>query len=249
MGTTSGANLQRDQASYQRVRHKGNAGSFDQNADNLDAGKDTRFKRVFPLPSAGDRYGELTVIGVERVKSGVCWQNMVRVQCSCGAEPHLVMDYNLRNKKSTRCGVCARKAAGFWRKDFFKYADACPDDDHRRRLLNRLSACKNRCHNPKDRGYPNYGGRGIRLYEPWHKDKAAFLRYVVTLDGWDQPRLELDRIDVNKGYEPNNLRFITKQENANNKRSVQEMQRYILELESRVRHLELRLEQQVHNSL
>jgi hypothetical protein len=98
--------------------------------------------RKYPEPNAGDRFGFLTVIGVERIKIGACMQNSVRVQCDCGAEPHLVADYNLRNGKSTRCPVCARKSAGFWRKDFYKYASVCPDDDHRRRLLNRLSACK-----------------------------------------------------------------------------------------------------------
>ena len=58
----------------------------------------------------------------------------------------------------------------------------------------------------------------------------------MSLDGWDQPRLELDRIDVNKGYEPGNLRFISKRDNCNNKRSVQQMQRYIIELEARLRY-------------
>jgi len=167
---------------------------------------------------------------------GVAKTRCVVVQCSCGAPPHMVQLYNLLKGASTRCNSCARKAAGFWRKDYFKYAEACPDDAHRRRLLNRLSACKNRCHNPKDRGYANYGGRGIKLYEPWRTDKAAFLRYVVTLDGWDQPNLDLDRIDVDKGYEPGNLRFVSRRENCNNKRSMRALQRRIDELEARLRH-------------
>jgi hypothetical protein len=247
MGKASGCDLQRSTADYQRVRNRGNAGSFDQNRANLDAGAGTRFKQTVADPSVGDRFGQLTVMGCERVKQGAAWVRYARVQCSCGAEPHLVYLHNLLKGASTRCNVCAKKSAGFWRKDFYKYADACPNDDHRRRLLNRLSACKNRCHNPKDRSYSNYGGRGIYLYEPWRTDKAAFLRYVVTLEGWDQPHLELDRIDVNKGYEPGNLRFVTRQVNRYNQRKVQDMQRYILELEARVRHLEQRLAQSVHH--
>lgn len=249
MGDSSRRDLQGDSTDYQRVRHKSNAGSFDKNADNLGSGASTRFKQTVADPSIGIRFGQLTVLGVEFKTHGACRVRLIRVQCDCGAAPHLVYIHNLLKGASTRCPACAKKASGYWRKDFFKYADACPDDDHRRRLLCRLSACKNRCHNPKDKGYPNYGGRGIHLFESWRTDKAAFLRYVLTLDGWDQPHLELDRIDVNKGYEPGNLRFVTRQVNRYNQRKVQDMQRYILELEARIRHLEQRLTESIHDSV
>lgn len=238
MGRPSRGSESGSQESYQRVRHVVNGGPSVAGGGKLVRREDGTFERKHPLPNAGDRFGELTVIGVERVKYGVCITPMVRVQCSCGAEPHLVMDYNLRKGKSTRCNVCAKKQSGFWRKDYYGYADIVPDDAHRRRLLGRISACINRCHNPKDSGYKHYGERGIHVYEAWRKNRRAFLSYVVTLDGWDTPALELDRIDVNKGYEPGNLRFISRQENMLNKRSILEMQRYIFELESRIRHLE-----------
>lgn len=248
MGETSGRDLQGRAASYARVRRVSNGGPSVSGWTRMERREDGTYVKKHPDPSVGQRFGELTVLGNELVKHGACQIRKVKVQCSCGAAPHLVQLYNLLKGASTRCPVCARKAAGYWRKDFFKYADACPDDEHRRRLLNRLSACKNRCHNPKDRGYPNYGARGIVVYEPWRTDKAAFLRYVLTLDGWDQPHLELDRIDVNGGYEPGNLRFITKQANNANRRKVQEMQRYILELESRVRYLEQRTAQSIYDT-
>jgi len=64
------------------------------------------------------------------------------------------------------------------------------------------------------------------------------LQHLITLDGWDNPILELDRTDVEKGYEPGNLRFITHKANTNNKRTIAEMQQRIHALEARVRHLE-----------
>lgn len=85
------------------------------------------------------------------------------------------------------------------------------------------------------------------MYEPWRKDRAAFLRYVAKLEGWDNPKLDMDRIDVERGYEPGNIRFVSRRENCNNKRSMRDMQQYILVLESRVRHLEQRIAQQVHD--
>lgn len=183
MGETSRGYIEGEGTNNKPMRRTSNSGSFDQNRSNLDAGAGTRFKRKHPLPSTGDRFDELTVIGIERVKSGACYFDMVRVQCSCGAEPHLVHFSNLRQRKSTRCNACAKKQSGYWRKNYFRYADVCPDDAHRRRLLNRLAACKNRCHNENDKGYPNYGGRGIRVYEPWVQDKRAFLEHVVSLEG------------------------------------------------------------------
>ena len=191
---------------------------------------DGRFKSVYPPLVSGAVFGELVVVGVER-------RGLVRVQCSCNAPTHLVMDYNLRSGRTTRCNTCAKKQSIYRRKSFYKYAAICPDDEHRRRLMNRLAACKTRCHSPADRGYANYGGRGIRLYAPWHTDKAAWLRYVMTLDGWDKPKLELDRTDVNKGYEPDNLRFVTRSENQRNRRSVQDMQKLIDELKAEVAEL------------
>ncbi|WP_150744230.1 hypothetical protein [Pseudomonas fluorescens] len=48
--------------------------------------------------------------------------------------------------------------------------------------------------------------------------------YLVTLNGWDQPLVELDRIDTDCGYEPGNLRFVSKSINQKNKRKAPEMQ-------------------------
>lgn len=214
----------------------------------MESGADGRFLRKHSLPSVGDRFGELTVLALERQRRGACDMDMVRVQCSCGAEPHVVFAYNLRKGASTRCSVCARKVSGYWRKVYRGYADVIPDEqqDHRVRLLSRISAAVNRCHNPNDAGYPNYGERGIHVYAPWRERRRDFLAYLVTLPGWDQPELELDRIDVNRGYEPGNLRFITKQQNRANQRTVLELQRRVLELEARLRLAERRPAESVH---
>lgn len=246
MGDASRRGSARCKTDCQCGRHKRNAGSFVSDSEQVGRGGATRFKRRIPVPGIGDRFGQLTIVGYEYGAAGGI--SYAKAQCSCGAAPHRVSIYNLRKGASTRCNVCAKKASGYWIKNFHKYADVCPDDAHRRRLLNRLSACKNRCHNPKDSGFAHYGGRGVYLYEPWRSDKAAFLNYVMSLEGWDQPRLELDRIDVNKGYEPGNLRFVTRRINAGNKRSVKQMQARILELEARLRHCTCGTAKSVHGA-
>jgi hypothetical protein len=152
----------------------------------------------------------------------------------------------LRKGASTRCNACAKKAAGYWRKQYHGYADICPDQAHRTRLLDRISACINRCGNPSDAGYRNYGGRGIKVFAPWLEDRRAFLAYLVTLPGWDNPILELDRTEVDGGYEPGNLRFITKQVNQANRRKVGRMQQRILDLEASLRLAECGASAPVH---
>jgi hypothetical protein len=82
----------------------------------------------------------------------------------------------------------------------------------------------------------HYGGRGISVYEEWRRNRAAFLQYVQTLKGWDDPSLQMDRINVNGNYEPGNIRFVSPSENMSNKRKV-------ADLEARIRYLEQRLKE------
>jgi hypothetical protein len=71
-----------------------------------------------------------------------------------------------------------------------------------------------RCNNPKDFGYYNYGGRGIKACDRW-KDINNFLEDMYSSY---QPGLELDRINVNGDYEPENCRWVTRKQNMNNMR-------------------------------
>lgn len=248
MGTTRRRGSERCAPGCQCGRHHSNTGSFDQNRSNLDAGAATRFKRHSPPPGIGDRFGELTIIGHVVGPAGGC--EYVKARCSCGSVSDVAI-HNLKASRTTRCSRCGRAEAARSRKNYWGYADIVPDDAHRRRLLNRISACIQRCHNPKSRGYINYGHRGIRVL--WGTDKRAFLAYLITLDGWDRPELELDRKEVDHGYEPGNLRFITRTENANNRRKPRKMQQRILDLESenrslrdRLRHLEYGTAEPLH---
>lgn len=94
------------------------------------------------------------------------------------------------------------------------------------------------------------------MYAPWVEHRVEFLRYLVGLDGWDAPALQLDRIDNNKGYEPGNLRFVTRSVNMSNKRKIKARDVEGLKLELRrleaenadLRHRLRRAEKQLHNS-
>lgn len=72
-----------------------------------------------------------------------------------------------------------------------------------------------RCKNPSASHYENYGGRGIDVCEEWKSDFMSFYTWSMQ-NGYDDS-LTLDRIDNNKGYSPNNCRWVTHMENCHNR--------------------------------
>ena len=97
--------------------------------------------------------------------------------------------------------------------------DIIADDKLRAVWASRYKCMVRRCTNERDAAYPNYGGRGIHVYQPWVEDRRAFFHYVVTLPHWDEPGLDFDRSNNDLGYAPGNLRLVPRVVNANNKRT------------------------------
>ena len=81
-------------------------------------------------------------------------------------------------------------------------------------LRDRFNAIKNRCVNPKNIGYKNYGGRGIQcLFE----SSDEFVDYALNKLQADPRNLQIDRIDNDGHYKPGNIRFVTRSENLKNR--------------------------------
>lgn len=77
---------------------------------------------------------------------------------------------------------------------------------------------KQRCYNPNNKDYKNYGDRGIKLYFEWINNYNLFQEWIINNIG-DRPLgLTLDRINNNGDYEPENLKWSTASEQQKNKR-------------------------------
>ena len=73
---------------------------------------------------------------------------------------------------------------------------------------------KDRCLNPNYHSYSRYGGRGITICDEWINDSNAFERWAVSNGYSDE--LSVDRIDNDKGYSPDNCRWVDKITQQNN---------------------------------
>ena len=87
-------------------------------------------------------------------------------------------------------------------------------------LYNFWSHAKQRCFNPKNKSYKNYGGRGITMIPEWSNSFVIFYEHAISLENAFKDWFTLDRKENNGDYVPGNLRWANKHIQSANRRCL-----------------------------
>ena len=152
----------------------------------------------------GERYGRLLVTG--RVPSNNAGKAVWRCVCDCGREV-LIAGTVLGSPRGSRSCGC-----GHYVKHGFAGSEKIP----RKVEYAAWNNIKNRCTNPTNPQFADYGGRGITVCERWANSFEAFLEDVGLRPS---PDLSIDRINNAGNYEPGNVRWATSDQQRRNTRA------------------------------
>lgn len=123
-------------------------------------------------------------------------------RCECGTEK-LVIKQQLINGTSKSCG-CKKKTLGG--------LSMLPEYDVWCSMISR-------CNDPKNKGWKNYGGRGITVCSEW-QGESGFKQFLNDMGPRPNGRYSIDRSENDKGYNKQNCHWKTSSEQNSNKRTV-----------------------------
>lgn len=156
----------------------------------------------------GQRFGRLLVL--KRVATSKDGQKVYLCRCDCGKEKE-IKSGNLRSGHTLSCGC--------YNTDRIKEMNAKKKKHGGcgTRLYRIWYDMRQRCSYDAAINWHLYGGRGIQVCEEWDNDFDSFRAWALS-NGYNEG-LQLDRIDNDGNYEPDNCKWSTRSEQGNNRRT------------------------------
>ena len=155
------------------------------------------------IDMTGKRFHRVTVLEQYDINQHqkVTWECL----CDCGAV-FVCVGSSLRNGSTKSCGCYQRENT----RKIHKTHGMCQSSEY---II--WQNMKDRCHNPNNKSYDQYGMRGITVCDEWLSGFEGFYR-----DMGDRPssKHSIDRIDNDGNYELGNCQWATSTEQARNKR-------------------------------
>lgn len=162
----------------------------------------------------GYRKGTLTVIAFDSLRNN---RSYWKVQCDCGEIK--VVRIDAMHDYST-CDKCKAEKQ---RQRMLTHGET------KTSLYSTWRGIKDRCYNTNNSFYYLYGDRKIEMFDEWLDSYESFRDYVTKLPNYGKSGYSIDRIDVNKGYVPGNIRWASAETQANNRRD-----NHLMELDGKI---------------
>jgi hypothetical protein len=161
----------------------------------------------------GERYGRLTVVKDEapHVTKGGHKLRVVLCNCDCGNTKAIILG-SLRKGVTKSCGCLRKEMATLHGAKVKHGARGVNAQEGIKGSYGSWRAMNRRCCDKKREMAHRYVGRGIMICERW----GDFNKFYFDMG--DRPKdMTLDRVDNDKGYEPQNCKWSTHKEQANNR--------------------------------